>query len=101
MLGYRNIPAGPRMLRPWMTCLAWSWPQLVGGYGCPAATRTVGFAEPVGFVVATGLRRRGPNSVSDPGQPLARPFRPKPFIYHFAAEVLLALIESLVHELPD
>ena len=60
MLGYRNIPAGPRMLWPWMTCFAWSWPQLVGDYGCAAATRTVGFAEPAGFVAVAGPRRRGP-----------------------------------------
>ena len=90
MLGYRNTPAGPRMLRPWMTCPVRPWPQLVGGYSCPAATRTAGFAEPAGSVAATGPRRRGP--VVRPIQPATRLIHPKSFIYHFAAEVLLALI---------
>ena len=62
MLGYRNTPAGPRMLRPWMVCLAGSWPPLADGRGCPAATRTrefIGPTGPDGPVAAAGPRRRG------------------------------------------
>jgi hypothetical protein len=60
VLGYRNTPAGPRMLRPWMTCPVRLWAQPVGSYGCSGAIRTVGPAGPAGSVAATGLRRCGP-----------------------------------------
>ena len=40
MLGYGNTPAGPMMLRPWMTCPAGSWPLLAGGRGRLTVTRT-------------------------------------------------------------
>ena len=81
MLGYRNSPAGPRMLRLWMTCPARSrsWPQVAGGCGCPAATRAAGSTGPAGSVAATGPRRCGPVGAADPGivsrlaHPLAHP----------------------------
>ena len=60
MLGYSNSPAGPRMLRPWMTCLARSGPQVVGVCGCSVATRTAGKDGPVSFTAATGPRSCGP-----------------------------------------
>lgn len=60
MLGYRNTPAGPRMLRSWMTCPARAWPQPVGGYGCSAATGTIGRTGPAGSVAAAGPPRCGP-----------------------------------------
>ena len=63
MLGYRNTPAGPRMLRPWMTCPAGSWLPQAGGHGCSAVTRTREFIGPTGLagpVAAAGPRGRGP-----------------------------------------
>ena len=98
MLGYRNTPAGPRMLRPWMVCLAGSWPPLADGRGCPAATRTREFIGPTGPDGPVGSRG-GCRSASSrmrhaagPGQPRACLTRPKSFSYHFAAEALLALL---------
>ena len=92
MLGYRNGPAGPRLLRPWMTCLAWSWPLLAGGFGYSVTTRTAGTTGPLGpcggYLSAASRIR----SATGPGQLRARLTRPKSSIYHFAAEVLLALI---------
>ena len=79
MLGYGNTPAGPQVLRPWMTCPAGSWPPLAGGRGRPAAT---------GHPSAPKRTR----STADPGRLRACLTRPKSCRYHFAAEVLLALI---------
>ena len=77
MLVNRNSPAGPLVLRPWMTC---------------PAPRTTG---PAGLAAATGPRCIGPCGTARPGQPHACLTRPKSFRDHFAAEALLALVESL------
>ena len=53
------------------------------------------------LVAAAGPQRCGPVERPISGQLRACLIRPKSFIYHFAAEALLALIESLGHELPD
>ena len=92
MLRYRNGPAGPRMHRPWMTFLAGSRPSLAGGFGHSVATRTAGSAGSSGpcrgyLSVASWTGR-----ATGPGHRHARLTRPKSSIYHFAAEVLLALI---------
>ena len=58
MLGYRKTPAGPRMLRPWMTCPAGSWPPITGG-------RDHLVAAPVdGLRTVAGPRRSGPEAPS-------------------------------------
>ena len=50
MLGYRNTPAGPRMLQPWITYPAGSWPPLPSGSVGLAATRIAGPTGPAGPV---------------------------------------------------
>ncbi len=92
MLGYCNTPAGPRMLRPWdhlpcgVVAAAGRRSRLLGGDTDRWAHRTrrsrSGYRS-----VALWTR-----SSADPGLPRACLARPKSFIYHFAAEALLALI---------
>ncbi len=92
MLRYRNTPAGPRMLRPWMTCPAGSWPPLAVAsrrsrpLGGDPDRRVSRFRD--GYQSAA-LRTRSP---ARPGLPRVCLARPKSFIYHFAAEALLALV---------
>ena len=87
VLAYRNTPAGPRMLQPWMACLTGSWSPLTGGRGFLAAARPAGPTRPPvrWRLQVPALRTR---SAAEPGQPRACLTRPKSFIYHFAAEVL-------------
>lgn len=92
MLGYRNSPAGPRLLRPWTTCLAGSWPPLAGGFGYSVTTRTSGPTGPSapcgGYLSAASRTRR----LTAPGSLRVGLARPKSSRYHSAAGVLLALI---------
>ena len=91
-MGYRNSPTGPRMLRPLMICPVGLWPPMAGGSDRSAASWTVAPAGPSGSrggCRSAALRASG---AADPGQLRACLTRPKSFMYHFAAEALLALI---------